>query len=81
MDVKYANIYVCEYHYSLPRNEKEATHWIRAIEAATKQNNLNSRTKHSVVCSLHFTKDSFINFYAKSRRLKAAAIPSIFPNL
>ena len=37
-----------------------------------------SITKHTKICSVHFTKNDFINPLAKVKRLKSTSVPSRF---
>ena len=72
--------------FTFPKNPERRAQWSR--EVAKTRSDWTGPSDHSVLCSLHFTKDSFeasialtteLGLPAKRRKLKDSAVPSLFP--
>ena len=72
--------------FTFPRNPERRAQWSR--EVAKTRSNWSGPSDQSVLCSLHFTKDSFeasialtteLALPAKRRKLKDSAVQSLFP--
>ena len=72
--------------FTFPKNPERRAQWSR--EVAKTRSDWTGPSDHSVLCSLHFTNDSFeasialtteLGLPAKRRKLKDSAVPSLFP--
>ena len=72
--------------FTFPKNPERRAQWSR--EVAKTRSDWTGPSDHSILCSLHFTKDSFeasialtteLGLPAKWRKLKDSAVPSLFP--
>ena len=72
--------------FTFPKNPQRRAQWSR--EVAKTRSDWTGPSDHSVLCSLHFTKDCFeasialtteLGLPAKRRKLKDSAVPSLFP--
>ena len=62
--------------HSLPLNDKKRLNiWIPKMKRDPKYFSI---TKHTKICSVHFTKNDFIDSIEKVKRLKSTSVPSRF---
>ncbi|KAK8779232.1 hypothetical protein V5799_019425 [Amblyomma americanum] len=69
--------------HKFPRDNEQRDAWIKFVRATGRHYWTPAKT--SVLCSLHFTTDSYYNMYAAElgipaqRRLRPGAVPTVYP--